>query len=112
MLILILEIAVLCLGARAFFTGQTKFGKRKKLYGGKARAWGLLMMLPLPLTFAIGFVLGLVDASVMADGQVVTHYGLAVETAVIFGCLIAATAIGQAGAVEDQEATPPATSTP
>jgi hypothetical protein len=107
MLILILEIAVLCLGARAFFTGQAKIGKRKKLYGGKARAWGLLMMLPLPASLAAGFALGLANP----EGQWVMQFGFATEVAVIFGCLIAAAAIGQIGAVEDQEEAPPATST-
>lgn len=110
MLILILEIAVLCVGARAFFTGQAKIGKRKKLYGGKARAWGLLMMLPLPSSLAAGFALGLADAA-NPDGQWVMQFGFATEVAVIFGCLIAAAAIGQIGAVEDQEEAPPATST-
>ena len=53
------EIGLLIYGIYSLATGKYSLNKGKVLTGGKARLLGILCMLPLPLAFIAGVLLGL-----------------------------------------------------
>jgi hypothetical protein len=57
-----LQIGMLVFGIIALVKGRVKMGK-KELRGGPARLVGILGVLPMPLTFAMGFFIGFYLAS-------------------------------------------------
>ena len=59
------EIGLLIYGIYSLATGKYSLSKGKVLTGGKARLLGVLCMLPLPLAFIAGVLLGLFFALVL-----------------------------------------------
>ena len=59
------EIGLLIYGIYSLATGKYSLSKGKVLTGGKARLLGVLCMLPLPLAFITGVLLGLFFALVL-----------------------------------------------
>jgi hypothetical protein len=61
-MILGLEIAMIVMGIIALIRGEMKFSANKYVYGTAARLLGILALLPLPIAFCIGFVVGATEA--------------------------------------------------
>lgn len=91
-MICIVEIAMLVMGIIACVKGEVKLSRRKVVSGPAARILGVIMMLPLPVAFMVGMVLGFQAAArgeagpdmataVIAELVVV---GVVVVTAVVF----------------------------
>ena len=76
-----LQIAMLIGGIVVLCTGKLPVGGGKSVRGGAARLLGFLMMLPLPVAFAMGFALGTwaVQNNRMDDVQT---YALAIDLGV------------------------------
>jgi hypothetical protein len=64
--ILLLEIAMCIYGLVALITGKCRITRRLGASGAAARIAGLLMLLPLPISFALGLIVGM---SMAARGQ-------------------------------------------
>lgn len=88
-----IEIALLFVGVYALVTGKLPTNKKAKhvVHGWPARAIGIVALLPLPISFAIGFF---VAALLAAQGKQVTResffwLGTGIELAVLVACGVA-----------------------
>ena len=66
MLLLVLEIAMLVYGIIAVSTGRFSLSAQKEARGVPARIAGVLLILPLPVAFLVGFMVG---AAMAAQGR-------------------------------------------
>ena len=62
-MVLSLEIGLIVVGLIALVTGKVKLGKNRVATGIPARIAGAFFLLPFPVAFAIGFAIGLSQAS-------------------------------------------------
>src|SRR5262245_22776967 len=95
-MILGLEIGMIVWGLVALFRGEFQLNPTRVVKGVAARLIGLLLLLPLPVSFAIGFLIGL---SVASEGRRFDPAAwrltlVAVEAAVTLGCLAVALLAG------------------
>jgi hypothetical protein len=83
-MILGLEIGMLVYGLYVLYSGKFQLSKQRIVEGGRARLAGLICVLPLPLAFAAGFILG-------STGQLTDRGSAAIlEIIIVVSCLIAA----------------------
>ena len=85
-----LEIAMLIFGIMALATGKLKMSKTKAAVGMPARLAGVILVIPLPLAFAVGFVMGFTGKY---RAQAIQHYIGSIqstEIAIVLLCLAAA----------------------
>ena len=61
------EIGLLLYGIYSLITGKYSVGKGRVLVGGKARILGFLCVLPLPIAFGAGIILGFFFALVLNE---------------------------------------------
>src|SRR2546421_585985 len=66
MMLLVVQIFMLLTGLHALVTGRFKLREDRVIYGVPARLIGLFCMLPIPLAFCGGFVMGV---SMAVQGQ-------------------------------------------
>lgn len=62
-MLLVLELGMLVAGVIAFFSGKFKLTRNRVAKGTAARVAGIVLLLPVPLAFTAGFVLGLKQAA-------------------------------------------------
>jgi len=62
-MVLVLEIAMLVGGIVALITGKLSISRTLQLRGAPARIAGIVLLLPLPLAFAVGFAIGFLKAT-------------------------------------------------
>jgi hypothetical protein len=106
MLLLLLEIGLLVAGLIALVTGKFRLGKDRVVVGAVARVAGLVLMLPLPLGFAIGFMIGLqqtlqgkqVEAAKWQGTLALLEWGL------VGGCALLGFGIARAARPDRQQA--------
>jgi hypothetical protein len=89
-MILGLEIGLLIAGIIALTTGKFKLSKVRVATGAVARIAGLVMMLPLPLALAAGFVIGLQKAN---QGKAVDIAELHPKVAIVEICIVVVCAL-------------------
>ncbi|WP_178132531.1 hypothetical protein [Limnoglobus roseus] len=63
MIILGIEIGLFIMGIMALIRGTMKFSATRVVEGTPARLLGVLAMLPLPLVFTIGFIIGFMEGA-------------------------------------------------
>lgn len=110
-MILVAEIAMLIGGFIALVSGRFKLTKNRTVVGGAARWAGFIMLLPLPIGFSVGFVIGFQEA---AQGRVFSVQEWAgrlavVEGLLIVGCLLLSFLIAACGTTEEELQRPSAT---
>jgi hypothetical protein len=93
----VLEIAMLIWGIVALATGKFMVTRNKVVYGPMARVIGAILMLPLPVSFFIGILIGVGFAAQgkkfdMAKAQVFSP----IELGIVVLCFAAAMAIALA----------------
>jgi hypothetical protein len=57
-IVLGLQVVMLFYGLRALYTGKYEFTKENIMVGNRVRLGGFIMMLPLPIAFVAGFIVG------------------------------------------------------
>src|SRR5262245_20365085 len=102
-MILILEIVMLIMGLVALIRGRIQLAGSRSVEGPAARIAGMILMLPLPLAFAVGFYLG---AQAVATGKNVTsgQFQLTlvlIELGLLVGCFIVALLVCLVGSSTD-----------
>ncbi|MBV9122606.1 MAG: hypothetical protein JO112_04550, partial [Planctomycetes bacterium] len=104
----ILEVAMLLAGIYALVTGKVKLTKKIAAQGAAARLAGLVMMLPWPLSYCIGFAYGtyLVSRGQPIDRSNLLMVGTLIDLGCTAGCLAVAAVITLLGAQEEEEDTP------
>jgi WD40 repeat protein len=107
-MILGLEIGMLIAGLIALTTGKFRLFGKRAAHGAAARVGGFILLLPLPLSFCVGFVIG---AEAAASGKTTSLDDLRtslalLEGAIALGCLILGMIIASLGSsgTEDREA--------
>lgn len=90
------EIGLLIMGIYAVVTGKMTLSKTRVIRGTPARALGVVAILPLPLSFAIGLIVGVM---MVAQGQSVNTGSnrwvfAGIEATIVVVCVIAIYAIG------------------
>lgn len=87
-MLLIVEIAILIFGLVLLIRGQTRFGQ-KTVAGPRVRWAGLVLVLPLPVMFGLGLILG---ASATSMSQLERMLGTLtiIELAVVIGAVVIA----------------------
>ena len=93
MAILILEVTMLVAGIVALIRGEIPLTKVHHVDGWPARMAGFFLLLPLPLAFAIGFVIGLVQG-MPADPNNAANMTLLIDVPILAICAFLAIGIG------------------
>ena len=90
------EIGMLIFGLMALIRGKLTLSKKSIVYGPMARVLGIVAMLPLPLSFAIGLLIGIALAAQGKRFEVEQWRGTfaIIEIGLIVACLVAVYAIG------------------
>lgn len=100
MLILICEVAMFSAGIRALVKNEAKIGKTKLIRGPRARVWGTLMCMPVPVAIAAAVI-----HSTSAFGFDLSYlWGLEVSSLIVFA--LAALIVGrnaEAVSVQDSQ---------
>jgi len=86
---LVLEIATFVMGIVALVKGKIAFTKNLVVRGAMARMIGVVLMLPLPLTFSITFAIGFVMAANGRSQHEIAVRAARIATIVEFGVFIA-----------------------
>jgi hypothetical protein len=103
MCLLIAEIIMLVGGLVALVTGKLKLSNALQLEGTPARIAGAILMAPLPLALAIGFMIGLL-IGMGALPESALGLSTVIEIALVLGALVAAYFYGRSA----RSAQPPA----
>jgi hypothetical protein len=103
-MLLILEIAMLIMGIVALIRGRFQLTRNRVCEGAGARLAGLIMILPLPLAFTVGFYIG---ANAVASGKNfdAREWGpklAMIEAGLIVGCFLLAALIALATGQEPE----------
>jgi hypothetical protein len=100
MLCCIVEIAMLVIGIMALVTGKLTFSQNKVVRGATARIAGAILMIPLPLMFGIGLIIGLQAGlqGQQVDQQKLQSQLTPIEIGVTITCLILGLGIAVMGA--------------
>jgi hypothetical protein len=95
-MILVLEIVMLIAGIAALVKGEIKWSKSRVTTGMVARIVGIIMLLPLPLAFTAGFVLGAVQAATRHPANVasVRVTAIVIEVVIVLVCFLLALTVG------------------
>ncbi len=96
-MLLILEIAMLVMGIIALAKGKVTFSKTLVVRGAMARLIGIVFLLPLPLSFGAGFVLGFMMAAQGKNALDIRIYGIVLEVVIVLGCGILGVILGYIG---------------
>jgi hypothetical protein len=86
---LLIELAMLGAGLVILLRGRLRLGKRLNIAGWRARAVGLSLLLPLPLTILLAFAIAALINQNIAGPRIVL-IGNNVETGLVIGGLTAA----------------------
>lgn len=108
-MILGLEIGMLIAGILALVRGRVAWGKARAVTGPAARVIGVVLLLPIPLAFAVGFAIGFESGLrgqqlSAADKEFITL----TEVVITVACLLVALAISGVTSKPTTEAEPPA----
>jgi hypothetical protein len=88
-IILIVELAMLGTGLAVMLRGRLRIGERLNIAGWRARAVGLSLLLPLPLTVLLSFAIAaLINRGLVGPGIIVAGNNL--EIGLVIGGLAAA----------------------
>jgi hypothetical protein len=101
---LILEIGMLIFGLVGLISGKLTISKKVKVVGTPARITGVILMLPLPLALALGFMLGILLGNSVSLSDLQTIATIA-ELLLIFACLVIAYLYANANKVLEIPAT-------
>jgi len=108
-MILGLEIGMLIVGIMALVKGTVTLSKTRVVEGVPARIAGVIMLLPLPLSFAGGFMLG-ASRAMTKGGQVnVQEFQttlIIMEVAIVLSCLAIGVVIALAASKHPEEKRP------
>lgn len=104
------EIAMLILGLYALIAGKLKLSKMMDLQGTRARIAGVIMMLPLPLAFGIGLVMGVMIGMGVLPSSL-QGWSWCIELVILVACI--AGVFGYASASKPpQDSLPPSNEPP
>jgi hypothetical protein len=108
-MILGLEIGMLIVGIIALARGKFSLTKKQVVEGATARVVGFVLILPLPLAFAAGFVISFGQAAQGKQVQLEDLKGTLtmVELGIVAACLIVAVAITLVSAQAPASKRPP-----
>ncbi|MCI0461484.1 MAG: hypothetical protein L0Z62_31420 [Gemmataceae bacterium] len=96
-MLLVIEIIMLCGGIAALATGHYSLSPHLTASGIGARIAGLILMLPLPVCFAIGFAWGQeLQRQGNVDPDSILWKGILIEAGITFGCFVLASVIALA----------------
>ncbi len=101
-MILGVEIALLLYGLYALFTAKYAIGKGRTVTGGKARILGGLCVLPLPLAFFVGLIVG-VFAITLGDGTFNPWVASGIEIVILLTVIVVVMLLGNKFYKEQQE---------
>jgi sugar lactone lactonase YvrE len=94
-MIFVLEFALLILGILALVKGKFKLSERREVTGAAARVVGVVLILPLPLAFSAGLVIGFMEGmqgrSVMSNAMQTTL--VIMEVLILAACICLALGI-------------------
>jgi len=80
------QIAFLLIGLFVIVSGRFSLGRGKSVRGGKARILGVICLLPIPLAFGVGLVLGF--SSELVFQRPPTRWFLVLLEALIFFAIL------------------------
>jgi hypothetical protein len=87
MCLLIAEIMMLLGGLYALISGKLSLTKNNRLSGWRARVAGVILILPLPLAFLIGAVLGWLVVAQILPQEALAATGI-IELVLVIGALV------------------------
>jgi MFS family permease len=85
-MILALEIVMLIGGIYALIAGKLKLSKTMDLLGSRARIAGIIMILPLPLAFGFGLVIGLLIGMGILPSSL-QSWSWCIEVIIVIACI-------------------------
>lgn len=80
-----LEIGLLIWGIVTLIKGRLTVSKNKVVTGGRARLIGVIMLLPLPLAFIMGAIIGVTKAANNQSADMTDPVLIGVEAAIVLG---------------------------
>lgn len=97
-MILILEIAMLIFGIIALVKGKFTLTKKKIVTGAAARIVGVILLMPLPLSFGVGVIMGIMLAAQgrQIQAKEIQNTGTIIEVVSVLGCCILAIGVSLA----------------
>ncbi len=91
-----MEIGLLIAGLYALVTGKLTVTRNRVVYGAAARCLGLVALLPFPLMFGIGFIMGAQMAARGEDPSALANNGalIALEAGTVIVCAVVFIGLG------------------